>query len=184
MGSDPQLEQSISGQLLAGQLDLAAVSIVRGYGPQLLGYLRAVRPRDADAAFAVFCAELSAQLPGFTRTHSALVASYRLAWSAARRMDDSSGPAVAVPEPLLHEMRAVTASALTPEAAQHLMALRAELDGEEQTLLVLRIDRDMEWRDIAHVLASDIEPLKQRYEVLVEKIRKLAKQRGLRPGPG
>lgn len=180
MGSDPQVDQAIGDLLDAGQLALAASSIVRDYGPQLLGYLRAVRPHDAEAAFAAFCAELAAKLPSFARTHSVLVWSYQLAWTAARRTGDPVTP----PEPLLEEMRAVTATTLTPEAAQHLIALRADLDAEEQTLLVLRIDRDMEWRDVAHVLASDVTQLKRRYEVLAEKVRRLAKQRGLRPGPG
>ena len=184
MGIEPPLERTIARQLADARLDLAAASIVRGYGPQILGYLRALRPRDADAdaVFAVFCAELWSALPAFPSGHDARIWSYQRAWTALR---STSSPAA--PDSLLHEARAVKATALTPEAAQHLMALRAELDDEEQTLLVLRLDRDLEWPEIARVVENNSAsqtPLRKRYEVLVERIRKLAKERGLRPGPG
>ena len=195
MGIDAAVERQIGEQLDAGDLKAAASSIVRAYGPQLLGYLRAILPGDAaDEAFAVFCEFLWTGLPGFRRESAALTWSYHLAWGAARRiLEDpfrrraevlSSGAAAE----LVAEARTTTAAHLKAETARGLEALRAELDIEEQTLLVLRVDRDLSWSDIARVVEDDESTavqarLRKRYERLVDKIRTLARERGLLPKP-
>jgi len=67
---------------------------------------------------------------------------------------------------------------------QALDALRAELTEEEQTLLVLRIDQQLSWDEIAEVMGDAAAPLdaaalRKRFERLKEKLTKLAKERGL-----
>ncbi len=66
----------------------------------------------------------------------------------------------------------------------HLAELRAELSDEEQTLLVLRIDQQLAWEEIAEVLATpvatpDAAMLRKRFERLKERLARLARDRGL-----
>jgi len=189
---DAGVETEVAAHLDAGNLEAAATAILRGYGPQLLGYLRAILPHDAEDAFSIFAEFLWAQLPQFRRESSALTWSYHLAWGAARRLLEdpyrrraealTTGTAGA----LIAEARSTTAAHLKAETAEHLEALRAELDLEEQTLLVLRVDRNLAWSDIASVIEASDTPatrarLRKRFERLVEKIRALARARGLLP---
>ncbi len=62
--------------------------------------------------------------------------------------------------------------------------LHDSLDSEEQTLLALRLDKDMPWEEIAEVIQADGEPtptaaLRERFERLMEKLRRLAREQGL-----
>jgi RNA polymerase sigma-70 factor (ECF subfamily) len=64
------------------------------------------------------------------------------------------------------------------------MRLRESLDPEEQTLLILRVDKGMAWEDVAEVLRADGEPvapaaLRKRFERLKEKLGRLAREQGL-----
>ena len=63
--------------------------------------------------------------------------------------------------------------------------LRAKLSPDEQALLTLRVDRELEWREIARVLADDeladdaavtraAAGLRKKFERLKEKLRRLA----------
>ena len=62
----------------------------------------------------------------------------------------------------------------------------SELSEEERELLVLRIDRKMEWRDIAQVLYGEedqpgkrVAMLRKRFSRLTVKLRKRARESGL-----
>jgi RNA polymerase sigma-70 factor (ECF subfamily) len=64
------------------------------------------------------------------------------------------------------------------------MKLRESLDHEEQTLLILRVDKGMPWEDVAEVMRADGEPatpaaLRKRFERLKEKLGRLAREQGL-----
>jgi RNA polymerase sigma-70 factor (ECF subfamily) len=74
--------------------------------------------------------------------------------------------------------------------------LREKLDSEDRILLVLRIDRDMEWCDIAQVtlgaaaadgnaaeLAREAARLRKRFQLLKTKLRKHAREMGLLDEP-
>lgn len=178
---DPAVEEAVSTQLVAGDLRAAATTTVRAYGPQLLGYLRTTLPEDAaDDAFSLFCELLWKHLPGFRREAAILTWCYHLAWSAARRvlsdpharraqrLDTSGMEAIAL------EVRSSTAPHLKQSTADQLARIRAQLDFDEQTLLVLRIDRDLAWDEIATVMSVDAAALRKRFERLKAKIRILA----------
>jgi RNA polymerase sigma-70 factor (ECF subfamily) len=118
--------------------------------------------------------------------------SYRLAWHAAARfLRDpyrKRGRALRTGEAaaLAAEVRSTTALHLRQTAKDALAELRATLDPEEQTLLILRVDRGLAWEEIARVLATEDEApsaaaLRKRYERLTEKLRRDAKARGLLP---
>jgi RNA polymerase sigma-70 factor (ECF subfamily) len=64
------------------------------------------------------------------------------------------------------------------------MKVRESLDSEEQTLLILRVDKGMSWEDIPEVMRADGEPatpaaLRKRFERLKEKLGRLAREQGL-----
>jgi RNA polymerase sigma-70 factor (ECF subfamily) len=187
------LEGRVLDHLGAARLAEAASETVRGYGPQILGWMRASLPAaDADDAFGIFCESLWKQLPGFRRDSSILTWAYHLAVGAARRvMADphrrrGQHLASAEMEALAQEVRTTTAIHLRRETSEALARLRAHLDFEEQTLLVLRIDRDLPWTDIATILGEQGRPvaeaaLRKRFERLKAKIRDLAVGDGLLP---
>jgi RNA polymerase sigma-70 factor (ECF subfamily) len=60
--------------------------------------------------------------------------------------------------------------------------LRESLDPDEQTLLILRIDRQMAWTDIARIMGGDAPEaesrqaatLRKRFERLKERLRSMA----------
>ena len=67
---------------------------------------------------------------------------------------------------------------------EKLMKLRESLDHEEQTLLILRVDKAMPWEEVAEVMRAAGEPathaaLRERFERLTEKLRRLAREQGL-----
>ena len=68
--------------------------------------------------------------------------------------------------------------------ADKLMKLRESLDPEEQTLLILRVDKAMPWEEVAEVMRADGEAatpaaLRERFERLKEKLGRLAREQGL-----
>ena len=80
-----ELEAVVGRHLDSGELAAAATAAIRGYGPEILGYLAAVL-RDDDAAaeaFSRFAEDLWKGLPGFRRKSSMRTWAYRVAWNAA-----------------------------------------------------------------------------------------------------
>ncbi len=178
---DAGVEQTIATALAAGDLTTAATMGVRGYGPQILGYLRAtLGAEQADEAFSIFCESLWKSLPKFRRESSFLTWVYQLAWGATQRIISSphrrravqlSSSAMAA---IAQEVRSTAPIYLQTEETKRLARIRGGLDVAEQTLLVLRVDRDLAWQDIAIVMASDPAALRKRFERLKAKIKRLA----------
>ncbi len=184
-----RLEQVIRRHLERGELREAATEGIQGYGPEILGYLAGVL-RNEDRAyevFAQFSEDLWASLSAFRRECSFRTWAYTLAWNAAqrhaneayrrrvRRLETSEISRIA------EQVRSSTMPRLRNQAAQ----LRRGLDPAEQTLLILRVDRGLSWKEVAHVLSGPDDPidessLRKRFERVKEKLRRLAEQQGLR----
>jgi RNA polymerase sigma-70 factor (ECF subfamily) len=65
-----------------------------------------------------------------------------------------------------------------------LRRLRDRLDPEDRTLLVLRIDKEMSWDDIAAVLSGEGAPVtsvavRKRFERLKSRLARMARDEGL-----
>ena len=65
-----------------------------------------------------------------------------------------------------------------------LRRLRESLDPEERTLLVLRLDQELEWDEVATVLSAEGAPveaatLRKRYERIKDRMSRLAREQGL-----
>jgi RNA polymerase sigma-70 factor (ECF subfamily) len=171
----------------------AATLLVREYGPQLLGYLCAVLRSETDAAevFSMFSEDLWRGLPGFRRECPVRVWCYRLAWHAAARFlrDPYRGRGRRLETTelsrVVDEVRSSVFLGRNEARQAGLERLRGELDPDEQTLLVLRLDRALAWRDVAVVLAEeggapvDEATLRKRFERLKDRLTARAREEGL-----
>lgn len=194
-----ELEREITEACRAENWQQAATLSIRGYGPEILGWLLATSGREQDAsdAFSLFCESLWRALPGFRGESSLRTWAYRLAQRSLARLarGDIRRRARVVPldavdiEELAEQIRSRTMPFLRTELRAEVQRLRDQLSEDERSLLVLRLDRRMSWDAIALVLADD-EPtpealkrsaaaLRKRYERVKTKLRELS--RGLVP---
>jgi RNA polymerase sigma-70 factor (ECF subfamily) len=179
------LESEIRARFSAGDLSGAATLAIQGYGAEVCGYLAAVL-RDEEQARDVFAdtaAELWKDLPRFRweaslRTWLYTLARHRLAAHLSRA---ERRPTVALSQ--APEVAALAAAARTTtvpwrrtEVKDAVARLRDSLTVDDQTLLILRVDRGMAWRDVAQVLGEAQEAaLRKRFERIKERLRALAR---------
>jgi RNA polymerase sigma-70 factor (ECF subfamily) len=201
--SQPDLESQIRSALESTDLTAAATHTLKGYGPEILGYLLG-RLRDetlASEAFAMFAEDLWRSLPALTLTATMRAYAYALARNAANRLLDRQVRKQHKGVPLSDaevwsrvaaEVRSGTLPHLQTTVKDKVHALRQQLSEEEQTLLTLRVDRDLSWPEIAVVYAGG-EPLddetlmreaarlRKRFETTKNRLRKLAQTAGVLP---
>jgi len=188
-----QLELDIARHLDAADLPAAATVALEGYGPQILGYLAVVLRNEDDAAevFGRFAEELWKAIGSFRREASFRTWAHRVAWSCARRFLEDPyrrlGRRLQTQEisGLAERVRSTTAPYLREAVQGRVALLRQDLLPEEQTLLVLRLDRGLSWREVGLVLAAEgDEPaedaaLRKRFERIKGKLKRRAKEAGL-----
>jgi RNA polymerase sigma-70 factor (ECF subfamily) len=193
--TDDALEQRIAELLDQGDRATAATLAVRGYGPQILGYLQAVlrSSEDGAEAFSLFCEHLWVGIDSYRRRSTFKAWAYTVAWHAALRVVQDPERKRQRPlatnqaEKLAEEVRSRTAPHLLTANKDRLAELRQALDPAEQTLLILRLDRGLSWSEIGEVLAAEGNEtneaaLRKRFERIKERLRVLAIARGLLPG--
>lgn len=199
-----ELEREIRDLWGRGELQAAAAAAVRGYGPEIYGFLVAFHRQkdDASEVFAAFTERLWRGLPGFEWQCSFRTWAYAIARNTsltyrrqARRRAELYGP---LPEgsqlsALEQPPRSETASYLKTQRQTRMAALRESLPREDQELLVLRVDRKLAWRDLARVLlhagdgASPTEELlereaarlRKRFQILKQELYELGRREGL-----
>ena len=178
--------------LQAGNHRGAAEAILRDHGPGVMGYLLSVTRNEADASevFSQFSLDLWRGLPGFRGDCPVRVWAYRLAWhAAARHLRDpfrQRGRHLETNEisRIADEVRSSVLLGRREAQQRSIARLRDRLAPEERALLVLRLDRDLAWREVATVLSSDGElvdepALRKRFERLKAKLAQLAREEGL-----
>lgn len=183
---DDPLPATVRARLAAGDAAGATTLIIEQQGPQILGFLMAMARSDADAhdAFSQFCEDLWRGLPGFRWQSSLRTWCYTLARNALHRQRAGApqrhGPHVAlseVPElgALAQRVRTVTPESGRTETRARFAALREQLDPDDHTLLILRVDRRMPWHDIAEILGEPAEPeaLRRRAATLRKRFERL-----------
>ncbi len=181
-----------------GDFDGAATATIRGYGDEVFSFLIA-RMRAEDVAADVFaqaCEDLWKSMPSFEWRCSMRSWIYRLARSAAARHGRSPANrrdrrvALSQVSELADQVRSRTLMHLRSEVKDEFRRLREELDAEEQTLLILRVDRDLPWNEISTIMsegevddAAELSKvsarLRQRFQKLKQRLRILAQERGL-----
>jgi RNA polymerase sigma-70 factor (ECF subfamily) len=177
----------------AGDLTAAMTAGVKGYGPELYGFLAGLT-RDHDRAsdlFGSLCEQLWKNLAGFRWESSFRVWAYAVARNEFLRSLRSSAranknvPLSDVPSVLavVEAVRTTTALHLRTEVKDAFAKLRDALEPEDHMLLGLRVDRRMAWNDIARVLGSepdavekDSAALRKRFERLKKRLRELARE--------
>jgi RNA polymerase sigma-70 factor (ECF subfamily) len=188
MGSERDLEaaeRAIRGALERGP-GPAVEAIVRAYGGELEGYLAAAA-RDREAGGELYqelCEELLRSLPRFRGDSSFRTFTYAIAYNLVRqhRRRSAKQPPAALDDAVVDRVpapvRTETKSWLRTDARSRVAELRNQLTPADQTLLFLRVERAMSWKEVARVLENDesdatVAALRKRHERLVRKLREL-----------
>ncbi len=191
-GRREAFDARVRSLLAQGRVDETTELVLREYGGELLGFLHGTmsHPQDADDAFSLLAAALWRSLPSFEWRSSLRTWLYVLARRAMSRVHRGQSRDELLPRPsaidrLVDETRATSLPQLAA-VREGLAGLRARLEPDDQILLVLRVDRELPWRDIAEVLADDgVDPdrlsasLRKRFERIKARIRALAHEAGL-----
>ena len=177
--------------LAAGDPGGAAALVVRELGPGLLGYLVAVLGTESDGreVFGEVVEELLTSIARFRGESKVKTWTYRIAWRTAmhwrqtparrltRRLHSLEASGIA------EVVRSMTAPHQQTGAKDWLREVRAELTPEEQSLLVLRVDRDLSWAEVADVMGEgDATRLRKRFERIKERLRERAVRDGILDG--
>jgi RNA polymerase sigma-70 factor (ECF subfamily) len=193
------LEAQLGALVTEGDHRRAATLAVRGYGPEVLGFLCALH-RDHDEAADVFsqlCEDLWRGLPAFERRASFRTWLYVLARNASSRFFRTRSRARAHEhrfddcpqlEQVEERMRTATLTFLRSQARTRLMELRDALPTDDRALLVLRVDRQLDWNDLVRVfhegseldeatLKRESARLRKRYQLVKDRLREQ-----MRPG--
>ncbi len=191
------VDERVRGLVAAGKHDAATTAALEHYGPELLGFLLALlrSPVEAGDAFSDASIDIWRGLPNFQWQSSLRTWLYVVTRRAAYRVarDPRRSPARALPLSQVSSISrlavALRDTTLPRLEAQHdaLAEIRAQLAPDDQVLLVLRVDRDLPWRDIAEVLEpeGDVDldaaaaRLRKRFMRVKEEIRERARKAGL-----
>jgi len=194
----PVIEDEVRRLLGDGDVHAAVTAVIRGLGPEVLGFLHVLtgNPNDAGDVFSDLCVRIWKSLQGFRGDSSLRTWTYVLARRAFYDHRDQRAAWRERHTPLtgdqeldatIARVRTHSTSQLREQRASRVQRLRARLTADDQALLTLRIDRNLEWRDIAQVLAdapiSDAEQftraaaaLRKRFERVKAALRRMASE--------
>src|SRR6185369_1858342 len=161
-----ELERRIRRSSEQADFAAAATEAMRGYGPEIFGLLFALHRSEQDAAdvFSIFTEDLWRGLPGFAWECSFRTWAYTLARNASRRFGKNARrrkghevPLSALPalSAIEEAVRTETLPHLRSEAKSEMAILRQTLSHEDQTLLILRLDKALSWNDLARVMLGE-----------------------------
>ena len=183
------VDERVAGLLARGEVDEAATSAIQSFGPAVLGYLASLLDEeDARDVFSRVAEDLWRGLPGFRFECSLRAWVFRLAWHAASRFLRQPWRRRTEPLPTSAASRlaaSIASSSGRPSGRRDaLRALRRQLTPEEQTLLVLRVDRELGWEEVASILGeagAPVDPatLRKRFERIKHRLTALARDEGL-----
>lgn len=180
--------------LRAGRTAEAATAAIQTYGPEIYALFASIQRNEQDAGevFSLFCELLWRGLIGFEGRALFRTWIYTIAWNAssryraqqrARREELSPDSRLAQ---LAEEVRVTTMSRLRREQRTTIQALRETLPVEDQLLLILRVERELEWTDLVRVMNPHMEldeatlqresaRLRKRFQAVKERLRELVR---------
>jgi len=196
------IEAPVRAALEVGDHGRAATLALELYGDEVMGFLvaRMRSPSDASEAFAIFAEQLWRGLPAFQWRSSLPGWIYMVARNAAARWLRSPHNRAernltmsrhAELSALVERLRSATQAHLRTEVKDRMRELREKLPEDDQTLLILRVDRDLSWRELALVMHDGERPLpeaeldravarmRKRFERVKSRLRELAREDGL-----
>lgn len=198
MSSTPaadERDRAIRALITDREIDRATELAIRTYGPELVGWLCSILPVEADAqdAFSRMSEELWTSLHRFDgrcsiRTWCYMLARHSAAHVRSRPQRQREVLVSCVPSVLgavTHVWNTTKGGQV--RAADVYASIRAELAEEDQTLLVLRVDKNLSWKEIAQVLLGEsadadgvqrkAATLRKQFERVKERLRELAAER-------
>jgi RNA polymerase sigma-70 factor (ECF subfamily) len=196
-----RLEGEVRALVERGDHAGAATHALRGYGPELFGFLVATLHSEQDASdvFADLAEALWRGIARFSWESTLRTWAYAIARNASRRFRRDAGRRArrearageSALDGVAAAVRTQTLTFLRTAQRTRLETLRDALDPDDRTLLVLRVDRRLEWIDVARVFASDVEGpdaetlareasrLRKRFQLVKERLHALARKEGL-----
>ena len=198
-------ENTFRTLLQARDYDAALTLTIRSYGSELLGWMEAqLRDQNrAREAFTWFAEDLWNSLRAFRGECSARTWAYAVARNSVNRYRARGqvAPYEAVNLSAISRASVLMVAPLTPDSReatdrrlQLIERLRGELTEEDQALLTLRIDKGLQWREVAIVLryegnlpdedelTREEARLRKRFQLVKERLRKLALETSEEPG--
>lgn len=193
-------EEEIHKLCSAADYQSAATRLLEQYGSEILGLLcsRLRSESNGREVFGMFCEDLWRALPSFEFRCSARTWAYVLARHAElrfrsepQRRPDRNLPFSDQHNQLAERVRSSTSPFRQTNVQQRLRELRRRLGERDELVLLLRVDRGLSWREIARVFlpsganAEELElereaaRLRQRFQVLKQRLRQWAEAEGL-----
>ena len=159
------VERDVRRLCAQGDVAAAAVLAIRGYGPEILGFLAAHHRSDSDAdeVFSLWSERLYRGLARFGWASSLRTWAYTVVRNAsinylrdrqARVRRERPACSVEIAE-VEQAVRTETPAYLRSQAKDKFAAIRDALPDEDRLLLVLRVDKRLEWKDLARVMLGD-----------------------------
>ncbi len=196
----PEAERAIRDHLAAGRTSAAATEGLRLYGAEIYGLLVGLcRGRaEADDVFSLFAERLWRSFDRFEQKCSVRTWAYLVARRAAHdQRRKARRPEVGLSEaPDVSQMaariRTETAAYRRTETKDRIAELREALPEDDRLLLVLRVDRELAWDDLARVFLATAESspapedvkresarLRKRFQLVKERLLEMGKREGL-----
>ena len=202
LGATPKVEErGIQQACEARDVERAATLALELYGREVLGFLIArLGEQSGYDVFSDFLEDFWRGLPGFGWRCTLRSWIYALARHAisrhvrgARRRRDRPLDGAETFSAMAARVRTETADHLKTAIKSRFRELRAQLSDDDQTLLILRIDRKLSWNELAVVMVQPGEApgeeeleriaarMRQRFQQAKERLRQLARAEGLLP---
>jgi RNA polymerase sigma-70 factor, ECF subfamily len=193
------VEADVRALVEAGQAERAATAVIAELGGEVYGFLRAClgSESDADDVFAATCERMWRGLAKFrwqcsVRTWIYVIARNEVArFVRGARRRDGGRTSPSQLEQVAMAVRSETLSALRSQKLDKFRALRDELTPDDRMVLILRVDRDLPWDDVARTfMEDDGEPdpgelqrettrLRKRFQLIKQRLATRAREEGL-----
>jgi len=193
-------EGAIREDLARGDHAAAATTTIRAYGAEVRAFLIATHRdvEDADEVFARFCEHVWRGIASFEGGSSVRTWAYAIARNASRNYRRDAhvhrkrhAPLETSSElsALIVAVRSETRPYMRTAAKDKLAAVRAALDDDDRDLLVLRVDRGLEWKELARAMSEtplsdadvvrESQRLRKRFQLLKDRLIELGRREGL-----
>jgi RNA polymerase sigma-70 factor (ECF subfamily) len=199
-----EIEASIQAACARADFHAAASTALRAYGPEVLAFLQARLGSESsgEEVFSMFAEDAWRGLPAFAFRCTVRAWLYTVARNAANRFacaphnrpdNNLSISERASLSKLIAHARSATEPHQLTDVKERMRSLRERLDIDDQTLLILHVDRGLSWRELALVmhdggdrledekLTREAARLRKRFERVKAELRAMAVEAGLLP---
>jgi RNA polymerase sigma-70 factor, ECF subfamily len=199
-----EIEADIRRRCEARDFEGATTTALQGYGGELFELLLALHRSEAEAweVFSRFQEGIWRGMERFEWSCSFRTWAYVIARRASLRHRAGAARRAAHEAPLpegseltalMARIRVETTASLQATRRARLVELRDALAADDQTLLMLRVDRELAWNDLARVfhvgegeldeaaLKRESARLRKRFQTIKEKLYEMARREGLVP---